>query len=80
MALLLNDRSCATCSKPMPIVNNEGTSNVDMQEGWYCCDEYFCSDVCLNKSFEGTGETWDEHYDEGDCYWSQWELEFEEVK
>lgn len=51
---------CTGCKKPMI-------------EGWYCCGEHFCSEPCLNKSFEGTGTTWDEHYaEEGECYWSTW--------
>lgn len=53
-------RRCAACGKPM-------------REGFYCCDEYYCSQPCLDGSFEGTGTTWDEHYsDDGDCYWTEW--------
>lgn len=51
-----------------------------MNEGWFCCGETFCSQTCLDKSFKGTGETWEEHYDavtsddgSGDCYWTEWE-------
>lgn len=59
------ERECSICGKPM-------------MEGYYCCDEYYCSRECLDKSFEGTGETWEEHYekgggDEGDCFWTEWE-------
>ena len=55
--------TCVKCKKP--VVN-----------GYYCCGEHFCSEQCLDKSFEGTGETWDEHYsDDGDCYWSTWETD-----
>lgn len=54
-------RLCRTCSK-------------NMTEGYYCCDEYYCSEACLNKSFEGTGTTWEAHYTEdGDCYYTEWE-------
>lgn len=59
-------RKCSICGKPV-------------SEGWYCCDEYYCSEECLNKSFEGTGETWEEHYEsmggdeDSDCYWTEWE-------
>jgi hypothetical protein len=50
-------------------------------QGWYCCDEYYCSQKCLDRSFEGTGETWEQHYEDvggddgGDCYWTEWEDE-----
>lgn len=54
-------RVCSTCTKPM-------------SEGYYCCDEYYCSDDCVNAPFVGTGEAWEEHYSEdGDCYWTEWE-------
>lgn len=68
MATLVK-RTCV-CGRELPR-NAEG-----MQNGWYCCDEYYCSQTCLDKSFEGRGETWLEHYDDdGDCYWTEWEDE-----
>lgn len=68
MSLLI--RTCATCTKPL--IRNE----YGQQQGWYCCDNYYCSPECLDKRFEGTGETWAEHYDDdGDCYWTEWEDE-----
>jgi hypothetical protein len=57
----------------------DNTLTVDykgVQAGYYCCDEYYCSDKCLNMSFELSGTTWDKHYtDDGDCYWTEWENE-----
>lgn len=60
-------KQCSRCRAPMT-------------KGWFCCEEHFCSQVCLDESFIGTGETWDEHYNaatsedgSGDCYWTQWE-------
>jgi hypothetical protein len=51
-----------------------------MNEGYLCCDEYYCSRGCLDKSFEGcknedgTPMTWEDHfYEDGDCYWTEWE-------
>ena len=43
-------------------------------EGWYCCEEYYWSQVCLDKKFDSTPESWEDHYTEdGDCYWSDWQ-------
>ncbi len=59
-------RECSMCSADMS------------REGYYCCGEYFCSNGCLAKSFDGTPEDWDDHYsDGGDCYWTEWEDECE---
>lgn len=59
--MTLFDRRCTVCSIPM-------------REGYHCCDESYCSRECLDTSFEGTGETWEEHYtDDGECYWTEWE-------
>lgn len=56
-------RTCLVCERTM-------------SSGYYCCDEYYCSEQCLNAGFVGTGETWAEHYsDDGDCYWTEWESE-----
>jgi hypothetical protein len=73
-------RTCV-CGEPLPR-NAEG-----LQNGWYCCDEYYCSQECLNRSFEPINNhndagiapiTWEDHYTEdGDCYWSEWEDEEE---
>ena len=64
-------RICTTCNKPLPWSKEETG-----QTGWLCCDEYYCSEGCLNESFKGLGETWEEHYsEEGDCYFTDWELE-----
>lgn len=58
------------CGKALPL------DDKNQQRGWLCCDLYYCSEECLNKSFEGTGTTWLEHYDDdGECYYSEWELE-----
>lgn len=73
MRKLENTRNCFMCERDMPIVGN-------VQQGYICCDEYFCDDRCLNKSFLNSGEEWDTHYDsEGheDCCWTEWELEYE---
>lgn len=57
-------RICSMCNKELA------------DAGYYCCDEYYCSRKCLDKSFEGTGETWEKHYkDDGDCYYTEWENE-----
>lgn len=62
-------RICFMCDRELHI-NKEGT-----QTGYYCCDEYFCNDHCLRKSFQFTDETWQTHYsDDGDCYWTEWEV------
>lgn len=63
-------RLCSTCKRPLPF-NGQG-----FQEGFLCCEEYYCSQRCLDKSMEAAGTSWDEHFDEdGDCYFSEWELE-----
>ena len=68
-------RICASDGKPLPKASDPRMA----VEGWYCCGEYFCSQECLDKSFHGTGETWEEHYESvggdngGDCYWTDWE-------
>lgn len=73
-------RICATCGHELPI---DGRG---FQTGWYCCGEYFDTQECLDKSFVGTGETWQKHFDNAneqwsnsDCYWTEWEPETEEV-
>lgn len=69
---LFQERICATDGKQLPVVNG-------VQSGYYCCDEYYCSKPCLDKSFENSGTTWDEHYsDDGDCYFSGWDEEYDE--
>ena len=63
----MNNRHCTIDNKPLPF-NKSG-----YQEGFYCCDEYFCSQECLDASLAAIGTTWDEHYsDDGDCYWTEW--------
>lgn len=63
-------RICSTCQEPLKF-NFDGT-----QEGIYCEDEYYHEGDCINKSFEGTGTTWEEHYTEdGDCYFTEWGVE-----
>ena len=60
-------RVCSTCNNVLKI-------RKEIQSGFYCCDEYYCTEKCLNKSFEGSGTNWLEHYDDdGDCYWTEWE-------
>lgn len=64
------ERLCFICERELEKGEN-GT-----QYGYYCCDEYFCDDRCLNKSFLNSGETWEQHYSEdGACYWTEWEAE-----
>lgn len=58
-------RVCSVCSK-------------GMNKGYLCCDETFCSEACLSKSFEYTYNSWAEHYeamggDDGSCYYTEWE-------
>jgi len=63
-------RICSTCNKPLPWSDTETG-----QTGWLCCDEYYCSEKCLNESFSGD-DTWEQHFtEEGDCYYTDWELE-----
>jgi hypothetical protein len=63
------ERICAIDGKQLPVSGL-------VQSGYYCCGEYYCSKACLDKSFEGTGETWEQHYSEaGDCYYTEWEVE-----
>jgi hypothetical protein len=65
-------RTCSVCGKPLPPADDPRM----VVQGWYCCDEYYCSQKCLDASFEGTGETWEQHYsDDGDCYYTEWEDE-----
>lgn len=81
MQIFANIRMCATCNKPLPWSEEETG-----QCGWYCCEEYFCSEDCLDKSFDNPDVSdedrlngWEGHYtDDGDCYYTDWELE--EVK
>lgn len=64
-------RICSTCDRPLPWSDTESG-----QCGWLCCDEYFCSKECLDKSFEGQEVTWGNHYSyDGDCYHTDWGLE-----
>lgn len=66
-------RICDTCKKPLNFLP-DGT-----QSGVLCDDLYYHEGDCLNKSFEGTGETWEDHYSEdGDCYFTEWEPEIVE--
>ena len=61
-------RVCSTCNNTLNIDTKD-----KLQTGWYCCDNYYCSEKCLNKSLDN--ETWLEHYDDdGDCYWTEWEV------
>jgi hypothetical protein len=72
-------RICSMCGEPLPIGYENGNPKYPVQQGFYCCDEYYCSQECLDKSFEGTGETWNTHFTEdGDCFWTEWEIEEDE--
>ena len=63
----MDERVCNTCSETLPITDG-------VQKGWYCCDEYYCSQKCLDSSFDGSGTSWKEHYDDdGECYYTEWE-------
>lgn len=51
-----------------------------MTEGWFCCDDYYCSEACLGESMpvdenESGWKCWNEHHyrEDGDCYWTEWE-------
>jgi len=70
-------RMCTTCGRPLPWSDTESG-----QTGWLCCDEYYCTRTCLDESFndawneDGTQMTWEDHFtEEGDCYFTDWELE-----
>lgn len=52
-------RICTGCGKPLPWSTEESG-----QTGWLCCDEYYCSEVCLGKSF-------DEDYTKGLKKWEE---------
>lgn len=70
------ERICSACSKMLPLGRHEHRPEIILQRGWYCCDEYFCSESCLDASFKDTNETWEQHYsDDGDCYYTEWEGE-----
>jgi hypothetical protein len=63
-------RICDTCSEELPV-------NFNIQYGYYCCDFYYCSDKCLitGTRFDSMKEWIEDHYtDDGDCYWTEWEL------
>lgn len=50
-----------------------GICGKEFTEG-YCVDdgaEYYCSEEC--KSVDYTDEEWTKLYNEGGCYWSQWD-------
>ena len=50
---------------------------VDMTAG-YCYaggEAYYCSDECLRHDF--TEEEWEEAYETGDSYWTEWEEEYD---
>lgn len=62
------DMTCATCSKKVDGSEEAGGY-------YYCCGGHYCNQACLDKSFDGTGTTWDEHYsDDGECYWTTREV------
>lgn len=71
-------RICTTCTKPLPWSNTESG-----QKGWLCCDEYYCSEDCLDKSFDSPDLPddvreggWEDHFTEdGNCYYTEWEIE-----
>lgn len=64
------ERVCKTDGKILPVIDG-------VQKGWYCCDEYYCSQACLNQSFDSAPDddsVWLKHYDDdGDCYYTEWE-------
>lgn len=67
------NRICAICHKPLSIVVADNGDKV--RQGYYCCDEYYCSEDCVNLSLP-ENITWDEHYDDdGDCYLSEWGID-----
>ncbi len=71
MQIEVTIRTCSTCSTPLPFNEDK------MQEGFICCDEYFCNEECLlgTRVEYATHREWsNEHYSD-DCYWTEWELE-----
>ena len=39
----------------------------------YCYGDglrYYCSEECLHEHF--TDEEWEQEYEDGDCYWTEW--------
>lgn len=72
---VLKQRTCSYCNNVLPVKTHEHRPDIQQQYGWYCCDEYWCSERCLKKPFLNSGETWEEHYtDDGDCYYTEWDL------
>lgn len=70
-------RICSTCTTPLPFNEQK------LQEGIICCDEYFCNTDCLlgTRTEYKTHDEWvaDHYEEEGECYFSEWELEELEV-
>ncbi len=65
------ERNCATCAKILTIKN-------DIQKGYYCCDEYYCSLDCVNESLADNYTNWDNHYsDNEDCCYTEWDIKEE---
>ena len=64
----LNLRECNQCQRALPLHN-------EVQFGYYCCDEYYCSNNCIEQSCADAGTTWAKHYtDDGECYFTEWEI------
>lgn len=63
------DRTCSNCDKILP------TDDKGIQSGWYCCDDYACSETCLTIIAKMGMDEWEQtHYEDGgDCYWTEWE-------
>ena len=64
-------RTCTICGTALY------KTSLNLEQGWICCDEYYCSKKCLDESFiDADGLTWEEHYTEnGNCFYTEWELE-----
>lgn len=67
-------RQCDECQKLLPLMD-DGKG----QQGYVCCDEYFCTAECVAKHRDMTVAEWEsEHYtEEGQCYFTEWNTEDE---
>lgn len=70
LSVQASKRRCALCGDRLPT-----TFNNKFQAGYYCCDDYYCSIICVDSELCALGSSWKEHYtDDGECYWTEWNL------
>lgn len=71
-------RQCDECKNILPVIE-VGVDKGKGQQGYVCCDEYFCDGKCLAKHKGISFEEWSsDHYEQrGDCYYSEWPMKDE---